>query len=301
MRRRLITRSSSRRRTPAKGDRCLRAAGEADFESASLFDGRWYSSFGRFWVDSTGGGSCWPRRSRWFLGPGVRSGTLLLACLPHDTEKPLSGTHSQLTITVDAQVIKELERLRELLAHHRPAPRTYGELLAFMTRQTLDRMDPERKQARKSSSPQTRDRVQTQDRTRSSVRASHASKDQGATPPAEKPSVRSTEGTATTQVLGPRANRSQRPSGPELRRPIPADLQRAVRERDQHHCTWKHPGGSRCQSRFGIEIDHEMPLAMGGATEMSVFLTAKKCHPDKPLAIHYARSGDIPIYFRQLP
>ena len=44
----------------------------------------------------------------------------------------------------------------------------------------------------------------------------------------------------------------------------PANVRRAVRERDQDQCTFVSQSGHRCASRKFIEFDHIEPIARGG-------------------------------------
>ena len=182
------------------------------------------------------------------------------AALPADSERPLTEKHSLLKVVVDSKVIEELERLRELLAHHRPAPQTLGEIIAFVTTQTLDRLDPERKAARVKKTPKENiatentskekiPKVSTPAVTASNPGLAESIPPKTETPPAGKVCV----------TAGGMAN--ERP-------PIPADLKRAVQERDGHHCTWKYPDGRRCPSRYGIEIDHVILVSRGGKTSL---------------------------------
>lgn len=57
--------------------------------------------------------------------------------------------------------------------------------------------------------------------------------------------------------------RASRPRSQDSRH-IPAEVRRAVRERDQDRCTYVSPDGKRCEERSGIEIDHIEPYARGG-------------------------------------
>jgi 5-methylcytosine-specific restriction endonuclease McrA len=47
---------------------------------------------------------------------------------------------------------------------------------------------------------------------------------------------------------------------------IPAEIRRAVCERDDDQCTFVSETGHRCESRALIEFDHRVPLAKGGET-----------------------------------
>jgi len=47
-------------------------------------------------------------------------------------------------------------------------------------------------------------------------------------------------------------------------RHIPADVRRAVRERDRDQCTFRSESGKRCPARTRLEFDHIEPVARGG-------------------------------------
>ena len=47
-------------------------------------------------------------------------------------------------------------------------------------------------------------------------------------------------------------------------RHIPADVKRAVRERDGDQCTFTSADGRRCEERGCLEYDHKLPVARGG-------------------------------------
>jgi 5-methylcytosine-specific restriction endonuclease McrA len=55
-----------------------------------------------------------------------------------------------------------------------------------------------------------------------------------------------------------------RPPRPGERQPIPADVRRAVFDRDGGRCTYLSPDGHRCGSRWQLELDHVRPAALGG-------------------------------------
>jgi 5-methylcytosine-specific restriction endonuclease McrA len=58
--------------------------------------------------------------------------------------------------------------------------------------------------------------------------------------------------------------REERERGDANPRYIPADVEQAVRERDQHQCTFVSEGGRRCSARRFLELDHIVPVARGG-------------------------------------
>jgi 5-methylcytosine-specific restriction endonuclease McrA len=60
-----------------------------------------------------------------------------------------------------------------------------------------------------------------------------------------------------------RPRRSAKPVDPESRY-IPAEVRRAVRERDADQCTFVSDDGHRCECRTRLEFDHIVPYAQGG-------------------------------------
>ncbi len=55
-----------------------------------------------------------------------------------------------------------------------------------------------------------------------------------------------------------------KPRPPGEREPIPAEVKRAVWERDGGRCTYLSPEGRRCECRWQLELDHVRPDALGG-------------------------------------
>jgi 5-methylcytosine-specific restriction endonuclease McrA len=55
-----------------------------------------------------------------------------------------------------------------------------------------------------------------------------------------------------------------RPRRSGARQTIPAQVKRAVWERDGYRCTYVSPDGRRCESRWQLELDHAESVALGG-------------------------------------
>jgi 5-methylcytosine-specific restriction endonuclease McrA len=68
------------------------------------------------------------------------------------------------------------------------------------------------------------------------------------------------------------------PSRPGKRQPIPAEVRRAVFERDAGQCTYVSPAGHRCGSRWQLELDHVQPAALGGASTVENTRLRCKAH-----------------------
>jgi 5-methylcytosine-specific restriction endonuclease McrA len=58
------------------------------------------------------------------------------------------------------------------------------------------------------------------------------------------------------------------PKGEATSRHIPAAIADQVFVRDQGQCTYVSPGGVRCRAKSNLEIDHEIPFAMGGPSSL---------------------------------
>ena len=59
---------------------------------------------------------------------------------------------------------------------------------------------------------------------------------------------------------------------------IPKHLRQSVIERDQGQCCFVSESGLRCTSRAGLQIDHIVPFAKGGPTELSNLRTLCSAH-----------------------
>ncbi len=69
---------------------------------------------------------------------------------------------------------------------------------------------------------------------------------------------------ATTQPRAPRPGRASLSN-----RHIPANIRRAVWERDRGQCTFVSDAGRRCESRRFLEFDHAEPVARGGESSVA--------------------------------
>jgi len=67
-------------------------------------------------------------------------------------------------------------------------------------------------------------------------------------------------------VKKPRARPAGAPPPPPDSAHIPAELRRAVWERDHGCCQWKLANGDVCGSRYRLQYDHIQPRAQGGET-----------------------------------
>jgi 5-methylcytosine-specific restriction endonuclease McrA len=72
--------------------------------------------------------------------------------------------------------------------------------------------------------------------------------------------------------------RQPKPATPGKRQPIPAEVRRAVFDRDGGRCTYVSPDGHRCGSRWRLELDHVEPAALGGPSTTENLRLRCKAH-----------------------
>ncbi len=170
------------------------------------------------------------------------------AALPQERERVVSPTQTEIRFIADDSLMEKLQSIRELDGHVQSNP-SYLELFHRMADLTLKKLDPlsSKKTAHSSIKPTTK--TTTKPRTADS------------TPPAELPEKNSQKNGQNQKNNSPAATHSNP-------RQIPAQLKREIWRRDQGRCSYLSPEGRRCTSRFALEIDHKIPVAWGGKTEL---------------------------------
>ena len=83
---------------------------------------------------------------------------------------------------------------------------------------------------------------------------------------------------------------------------IPVGVRREVWRRDQGCCSYvdRH-SGRRCRSRYRLEIDHVVPFALGGATELSNVRLRCRVHHRLRHAQRHAHRARVPAETRRAP
>jgi hypothetical protein len=78
------------------------------------------------------------------------------------------------------------------------------------------------------------------------------------------------------EVVVPKLSEEERST--KNSRYIPAKLRDEVLNRDGHCCTYVAADGTRCQARKHLELDHILPFALGGRTELENLRTTCRAH-----------------------
>ncbi|MFL5812016.1 MAG: HNH endonuclease [Bdellovibrionia bacterium] len=173
-----------------------------------------------------------------------------VAALPKERERVVGATQTEIRFVADDELMEKLKRIRELDAHI-SAGASYLDLFHRMADIALKKLDPLAKDAHGSASR------------RASVEGkpdSGMTKSRNVTPPAESNHIEP----------GLSRDRTRVTDGPQVGNPgknprfIPAALKRAVWRRDKSQCSFMSSDGRRCSSRYGLQIDHQVPVALGG-------------------------------------
>ncbi|HZZ85834.1 MAG TPA: HNH endonuclease [Anaeromyxobacteraceae bacterium] len=174
--------------------------------------------------------------------------------------RPLSEESYSLRVTLDAAFKGELDQLRQLLSHKVPS----GDLAAVLREAVRCAIEKHGKRrgavapSRKAASP---GRPRAVSRPLGGKAESPVAPSRAAEAPPGAVEV-------TAGYIGPAKPEppSSQRSAAQSRPAIPAALRREVWVRDRGQCTWRGKDGHRCESRWQLEFDHAIPVALGGPT-----------------------------------
>jgi 5-methylcytosine-specific restriction endonuclease McrA len=145
--------------------------------------------------------------------------------------KPVTPHLSEVKFYAEDELLKDLEKLKGLLAHSHPNMTT-AELIYYLAKLGLKKLDP----AQNETKP--------------------------------KEAVQSLS-IHTTNTLPKKTITQITPAPNNTSRYIPRLLVRAVWKRDESRCTWIDPKtGRSCNSTYRLQIDHCHPFALGGETTL---------------------------------
>lgn len=153
-----------------------------------------------------------------------------------DRKRILAGGEERWEFTASAKLVEKVRRLKNLLAHRNPNF-SRAELLEYLVDRELGRLEESAHAAP----------VLGARKVKSGAIAQAGSAEDGS-------------GDSLEPVL-------EKPRG-QIRY-VSAQLKREVKKRDQNRCQYVDPRtGRACRSEFGLEIDHVLPVALGGKREL---------------------------------
>jgi 5-methylcytosine-specific restriction endonuclease McrA len=169
-----------------------------------------------------------------------------IAPLPERPEKvrEIDSAKTELRVTLSAETIEQLDRIRGFVSHALSPQASYAEVIAYLARLGVKRLDPGRE-------ARARGNRQTKRETAEASQESQASSPQlqpARVPPGDKPHA-------------PSRYNSE---------PIPAAVKRHVWQRDHGRCGYVCPTSGRvCASTYFVQFDHIIPRAQGGSNKPS--------------------------------
>jgi hypothetical protein len=221
-------------------------------------------------VASSSGAARGPANIDGLVGPAEEAQPLRLEAPPpprRPVAELLAVAEAQwsLRVTLDSEAKRDLETLTHLLGHKVPD----GNLAAVLKEAlrcavekhgvrrgalvpVRKRPPPERHSSDPSAAPCSPGRLERgepggREKSGDSLPASSSGSTEPSTSPAPRP----------TSPIG-RSSSAVRPT-------IPAEVRRQIWTRDGGRCSFTGPDGTRCDSRFKLELDHIVPWAIGGS------------------------------------
>ncbi|HZZ86309.1 MAG TPA: HNH endonuclease [Anaeromyxobacteraceae bacterium] len=181
--------------------------------------------------------------------------------------RPLSEESYSLRLTLNAAFKGELDQLRQLLSHKVPS----GDLAAVLREAVRCAIEKHGKR-RGAVAPSRKPTANTAARPAAEVTGTNA---------AGTDAISSASGTGADANLANEsapAKPDHQRSKPRSRPAIPAAIRREVWARDGGRCAWRGEGGRRCDSRWQLEFDHVVPVALGGPTTAANLRLACRAH-----------------------
>ncbi len=153
--------------------------------------------------------------------------------IPQEKRRELTKDVTELKVMLNKDLISRLDKIKALLSHQNPTM-TDQELIEFMAKVTLNKIDPKEK----------------------AKRARKRARKEVETPPVSRTTSLTNDAAVLPMIGSETCVKEKRMS---VYRYIPSTVKCEVYMRDKGQCT--HPN---CGSRRFLEYDHILPVAMGG-------------------------------------
>ncbi|WP_413293291.1 HNH endonuclease [Bdellovibrio sp. HCB185ZH] len=186
----------------------------------------------------------------------------------HEVLKPQQDHSTRMQITLTEDQMKDLQRAKELLSHVLPNP-SWAELISYLAKAeikkrlgkdqlelTKSQESQEERGKKENSTGMTGDYFVNKD--------IHFSNKEIVDSGIYDDEV-SSKGTAITTRKNQRAH-------------LKITSRRLLLLKANHHCEFVHKNGERCQNKYQLQVDHKVPLALGGCDEMANFRVLCRTH-----------------------
>ena len=178
---------------------------------------------------------------------------------PEDSTRVVAEDQYRISFVGDEVLLQKLEKIKGLIAHRNPNP-SYAELFSIMADLVLKKIDPEKSLETSSEKNEVKEEAST------SLERWNPKGHSSLTSPARPKCKESSKQIVALQQTS-------------TSRYIPAALKKAVWQEAQGRCTYTDPRTKhRCESTHMLEIDHALPLALGGQTELQNLRLVCRAH-----------------------
>ncbi|WP_210415701.1 HNH endonuclease [Bdellovibrio sp. ZAP7] len=171
----------------------------------------------------------------------------------HETIKSQRDDSLRMEISFSPEQMADLEHAKDLLSHALPSP-TWAELFAYLAKKQIQtKLGQKNNKDLNSVKPN----VANENRQRASV------------------DVAAKDSKSAEFVLKKNANEGERIN---KRKHIKTTNRRMLLAKSNHHCEYVHGDGQRCLSKYQLQVDHKLPLAMGGTNDIQNFRILCRTH-----------------------
>jgi HNH endonuclease len=160
--------------------------------------------------------------------------------------KSVSMDQNVLKVMLDSTTVEKLKLLKDRLAHRLPDA-SYTEIITLLIEDKLNQIE-------KKLQPKEPKPIESKNNSVNELKSEISSQD-GPADAQPQSKTKSTISTATAIV--------------SKRKDIPIDTLRSLSARSGIRCEYVSPQGKHCNSAYCIEVDHILPIAMGGTNELS--------------------------------
>ncbi|MCM2278865.1 MAG: HNH endonuclease [Oligoflexia bacterium] len=202
--------------------------------------------------------------------------------VPRDRIRPLTETLSEVRFVATEKLLEKLDDVRGLLAHPHPGL-SMGELIDVLATEYRERHHPEEKARRAKARVEARTKAKLEEGKKPALK-------EGQVEMGEQVEMHGKK--QLTEVL-------KTPTAPEvLHRRVPSKpLQHELIWKHGYRCAYVDPSAQkRCQSKHGLQVDHQMPWAFGGKTRLE---NLRLLCPNHHRRVSFLQFGESARYFRR--
>ncbi|HCM38629.1 MAG: hypothetical protein A2X97_10630 [Bdellovibrionales bacterium GWA1_52_35] len=207
-------------------------------------------------------------------------------------ERVITEDRTEIRFIVDAGQLNKIHRVRDLSAARLRNPGSYPELVELMSEVTLDEIDPLRKVVRERKTHQKEQKKEPENE--SEVESDNRAAGSVSLKVDQNVALITSEATAVSV-----GSQGERGIVAQTSRAIPASVRTQIWKQYGGRCAFiSAETGRRCNSTFGLEIEHCKPHALGGSSKDPENLRLLCRHHNQWQAIQTYGLGKMEAYLK---